>query len=488
MGRIHSGETVSSFMIQGAIEFLLNPCKTAEFLRKNFVFKIVPMLNPDGVNAGNYRCCLNGVDLNRKWLNPDKNKYPTVYFAKMMVFALASRHQLMMVCDFHGHTKKKNIFMYGCSVKPENYQEARDNLLARTVPYYLYLHNSFFSFRQSHFRVEKYKESTSRIVFFKEFKIPHSYTMEASFFGAEGKTTHFTQDDLKGIGKDLCKFCVSFIKNQLYLSIISSTNNYLLRHRQKYQKIKNTSFDEKILETTKTNDKPADLSENEILFSIVGQDTSEVLIPICDISKESLHSHSSDSNFQDNINENSFWADVEIAKCLPDADSSGSDSEISEPDNIEEKKLDTSLPLSKNSKIISLSRQKIKEKEKFIKKDEKIRNKSEPKTASGLQLSGNKKISDILNLQTFKFPKTEDSKKYKMFEPLRGSVNLKNFKKSSKSPITDKKTSLSFLPVLVTLNKLQNDSKKTNNYRFFEGISEQLSRYISQTSRFSSKR
>ena len=167
MGRIHSGETVSSFMIQGAIEFLLNPCKTAEFLRKNFVFKIVPMLNPDGVNAGNYRCCLNGVDLNRKWLNPDKNKYPTVYFAKMMVFALASRHQLMMVCDFHGHTKKKNIFMYGCSVKPENYQEARDNLLARTVPYYLYLHNSFFSFRQSHFRVEKYKESTSRIVFFK---------------------------------------------------------------------------------------------------------------------------------------------------------------------------------------------------------------------------------------------------------------------------------------------------------------------------------
>ena len=201
-----------------------------------------------------------------------------------------------------------------------------------------------------------------------------------------------------------------------------------------------------------------------------------------------MSSHSSDSNFQDNINENSFWADVEIAKCLPDADSSGSDSEISEPDNIEEKKLDTSLPLSKNSKIISLSRQKIKEKEKFIKKDEKIRNKSEPKTASGLQLSGNKKISDILNLQTFKFPKTEDSKKYKMFEPLRGSVNLKNFKKSSKSPITDKKTSLSFLPVLVTLNKLQNDSKKTNNYRFFEGISEQLSRYISQTSRFSSKR
>jgi len=34
-------------------------------LRDLYVFKIVPMLNPDGVIIGNYRCSLVGDDLNR---------------------------------------------------------------------------------------------------------------------------------------------------------------------------------------------------------------------------------------------------------------------------------------------------------------------------------------------------------------------------------------------------------------------------------------
>jgi len=54
--RVHPGESNASWVIQGVIEFLLeknNP--QAEILRKNFVFKIVPMLNPDGVINGNFR-------------------------------------------------------------------------------------------------------------------------------------------------------------------------------------------------------------------------------------------------------------------------------------------------------------------------------------------------------------------------------------------------------------------------------------------------
>lgn len=37
----------------------------AKYLRNNFVFKIIPMLNPDGVIIGNYRTSLSGMDLNR---------------------------------------------------------------------------------------------------------------------------------------------------------------------------------------------------------------------------------------------------------------------------------------------------------------------------------------------------------------------------------------------------------------------------------------
>jgi hypothetical protein len=58
--RVHPGEPQASFMLEGALRFLLSEDDLAKELRKHFVFKIVPMLNPDGVVVGNYRCSLLG--------------------------------------------------------------------------------------------------------------------------------------------------------------------------------------------------------------------------------------------------------------------------------------------------------------------------------------------------------------------------------------------------------------------------------------------
>jgi murein tripeptide amidase MpaA len=46
--------------MKGIIDFLVSSAPEARVLRENFVFKIVPMLNPDGVINGNYRCSLVG--------------------------------------------------------------------------------------------------------------------------------------------------------------------------------------------------------------------------------------------------------------------------------------------------------------------------------------------------------------------------------------------------------------------------------------------
>jgi murein tripeptide amidase MpaA len=69
-GRIHPGETVGSYKIKGLIDFLLSKNWEANLLRDKFIFKIIPMLNPDGVVCGNYRCSLAGCDLNRRWKDP----------------------------------------------------------------------------------------------------------------------------------------------------------------------------------------------------------------------------------------------------------------------------------------------------------------------------------------------------------------------------------------------------------------------------------
>jgi len=69
-------------VIEGIIRFLVGESESANLLRKMYVFKIVPMLNPDGVIIGNYRCSLAGQDLNRQWKDPVKHLFPEIYHTK----------------------------------------------------------------------------------------------------------------------------------------------------------------------------------------------------------------------------------------------------------------------------------------------------------------------------------------------------------------------------------------------------------------------
>jgi hypothetical protein len=78
-----------------------------------------------------------------------------------------------MYIDIHGHSSKKNIFMYGpdYSIQTSNYD------LCRQLPKLMSNLSKYFRYYSCNFRISDVKSSTSRAIFNRCLDIPFSYTM-----------------------------------------------------------------------------------------------------------------------------------------------------------------------------------------------------------------------------------------------------------------------------------------------------------------------
>ncbi|XP_078187792.1 cytosolic carboxypeptidase 6 isoform X6 [Callithrix jacchus] len=146
-GRVHPGETPSSFVCQGIIDFLVSQHPIARVLREYLVFKIAPMLNPDGVYLGNYRCSLMGFDLNRHWLDPSPWAHPTLHGVKQLIIQMYNdpKTSLEFYIDIHAHSTMMNGFMYGNIFEDEERfqrQAIFPKLLCQNAEDFSYLHRT----------------------------------------------------------------------------------------------------------------------------------------------------------------------------------------------------------------------------------------------------------------------------------------------------------------------------------------------------------
>jgi len=111
--RVHPGETPGQFALLGLLEFLLSDDPRAILLRQHTVFKLVPMLNPDGVAWGHTRTNSLGFDLNRCYENPIPEQHEGVAAVKGMLDAWAERGDLWFYMDCHAHVGIRGCFLYG---------------------------------------------------------------------------------------------------------------------------------------------------------------------------------------------------------------------------------------------------------------------------------------------------------------------------------------------------------------------------------------
>lgn len=87
--------------------------RQTQVLLENYVFKVVPMLNPDGVSRGYWRFDTLGLNLNRYYKDPTPEAHPTIFAVKNAV--ISHKDNLKLYVDFHAHCTKKGFFIFGNS-------------------------------------------------------------------------------------------------------------------------------------------------------------------------------------------------------------------------------------------------------------------------------------------------------------------------------------------------------------------------------------
>ncbi|KAI5692837.1 hypothetical protein M8J75_002102 [Diaphorina citri] len=162
-----------------------------------------------GKKSDIHRCGLTNEDLNRKWKSPHPLLHPEIFHTKGLIefCTRVLKKTPYFYCDFHGHSLKKNIFLYGCSsqeswlssdkCRVENQVEFR--MLSRL------LEQCALSFdpKSSHYKIERSKESTARITIWREYGVVRSYTMESTYCGFDQgsfKDTHINISHLRETG------------------------------------------------------------------------------------------------------------------------------------------------------------------------------------------------------------------------------------------------------------------------------------------------
>jgi len=183
--RVHPAETTSSYLLEGLMNFLSDEKDLrSRLLRRYFVFKIIPIINPDGVSNGFYRFDSNGFNLNRHYVNPDSQITPEVYAVKRLFTFYSQQFRLKHFFDLHGHFSSKGHFAFMNSLDFVNQVETL------TIPFLVACLNQDFIFKScvyseksmksKEFGDKFTKEGSSRVYFYKSCGVTSSYTIEVS--------------------------------------------------------------------------------------------------------------------------------------------------------------------------------------------------------------------------------------------------------------------------------------------------------------------
>ncbi|MBW3629462.1 MAG: hypothetical protein KY464_09210 [Gemmatimonadetes bacterium] len=102
----HSGEDAGGFFVEGMIRFLLSDDELARRARERFVYRIVPVMNPDGLYRGVTRFNAAMEDLNSSWSQPVVQVPEVAPVRRWLDDRYAAGKCVAAFLDVHNHTQQ----------------------------------------------------------------------------------------------------------------------------------------------------------------------------------------------------------------------------------------------------------------------------------------------------------------------------------------------------------------------------------------------
>jgi len=197
----HPGEDAGGYSVEGIINFLLSDNIQAQKIRDEYIYYIIPMMNPDGVFHGVSRYTPKMQDLNNEWGGEDPNRIKTtpqeVKFVKNWITNKYKENiTIDLFVDIHCHLQKnRNIAFLDRSKKTEVLRELKENM-NEYWPHVRYSHSYFSGRRASNYAAK--------------LGIPALVVEFTQSYEKEGKGNYLNIEDYRLFGEDMIKAIRNF--------------------------------------------------------------------------------------------------------------------------------------------------------------------------------------------------------------------------------------------------------------------------------------
>ena len=231
-------------MFNGILKALLDSENNInKLLLDNFIFKLIPIINVDGVSNGYFRLNTEGYNLNRCYLGPSPKINPENYAITKLFYHYSSNYKVRYYFDLHADMNVRGVYTFGNALK--SFEEHVENVLFSFIFKINSTHVDFshciFTQRSMGTKAKNDsmgKEATSRVQFYQKTGLIHTYTIESTYFKGEFNKDNIENEkgkiyfikDFEKTGFDLLNSILDYEK--LFLS-----DNLL---RSEYQTLENT--------------------------------------------------------------------------------------------------------------------------------------------------------------------------------------------------------------------------------------------------------